>query len=129
MVIYGDMLSYFPELFETLTIWTQERDTVGRWSARENEQQISGIIQNTGGKNFKIDEGRFRLAKGLELWTGRGGLGAWFTEYRGQVFRMVGGNEWDREGGFFRYDLELLQGVDNDTGDGSSFNAGEGFFA
>ncbi|MBQ1778248.1 MAG: hypothetical protein IIZ93_08860 [Acidaminococcaceae bacterium] len=130
MSVYGDMLLYWPEQRRTLTIYDMKPKINGGWdkvvdqSGEVITQTITGIFQNTSGNQTRDGNGNLVHTKGQELWTETPGLADKFTDINGSVYRLTADNDWQNEGGFFRYSLNKVVGNNGAESDDAAWNLG-----
>lgn len=125
MSVYGDMLLFFPEQRRSLTVYAMEPKINGGWNkVLGSEQSITGIFQNTAGDQTRDQNGNLVHTKGMELWTETSGLADKFTEIHGSVYRLTADNDWEHEGGFFRYTLNKVVGNNGTESDNATWNLG-----
>lgn len=125
MSVYGDMLLYWPEQRRSLTVYAMEPKINGGWNkVLGSEQPITGVFQNTAGDQTRDSNGNLVHTKGMELWTETGALADKFTEINGSVYRLTADNDWESEGGFFRYTLNKVVGNNGTESDNATWNLG-----
>lgn len=128
--IYGDMLIAFPEQLQTLTVYAMTPKVNGGWDiVPESSKTVYGICQNTTANSIKENQGNLVNSGGLELWTDTGDLDGFFMSYSGSVYRVSGNNNWNAEGGFYRYTLEKLVGNNGTESSESPWNIGGNNFS
>lgn len=130
MSVYGDMLIFWPEQRRSLTVYDMKPKMNGGWdkvldqSGQLITQTITGVFQNTAGDQTRDGNGNLIHAKGMELWTETGGLADKFTDINGSVYRLTADNDWESEGGFFRYTLNKVVGNNGAESDNATWNLG-----
>lgn len=130
MSVYGDMLLFWPEQRRSLTVYDMKPKMNGGWdkvldqSGQLITQTITGVFQNTAGDQTRDGNGNLIHAKGMELWTETGGLADKFTDIDGSVYRLTADNDWESEGGFFRYTLNKVVGNNGAESDNATWNLG-----
>ena len=130
MSVYGDMLLYWPEQRRSLTIYNMIPKINGGWQKVLDQngdlitQTITGVFQNTSGDQTRDGNGNLVHIKGMELWTETGGLADKFTDINGSVYRLTADNDWEHEGGFFRYTLNKVVGNNGTESDNATWNLG-----
>lgn len=129
--IYGDMLLHFMEQMETLSAYRMTPMQGGGWTAVSGSTTVfQGIIQNTGGSRIKDGNGNLVKSDGMEVWTAQEGLSGAFLSYKGIIYRMgISDNDWTRQGGFIRYNLEKVVGNNGTESDNTSWNTGYNSFS
>lgn len=135
MSVYGDMLLFWPEQRRSLTLFDMKPKINGGWdkvtdplSGQVITITITGVYQNTGGDATIDGNGNLVHKKQMELWTETGGLSDKFTEYQGSTYRLKSDNDWESEGGFFRYSLEKVVGNNGTESDNAAWNTGANSF-
>jgi hypothetical protein len=130
MSVYGDMLLFWPEQRRSLTVYDMKPKMNGGWdkvldqSGQLITQTITGVFQNTAGAQTRDGNGNLIHTKGMELWTETGGLADKFTDINGSVYRLTADNDWESEGGFFRYTLNKVVGNNGAESDNATWNLG-----
>ena len=133
MSVYGDMLLYWPEQRRSLVVFDMKPKINGGWDKVVDQsgnlitQTITGVYQNTGGDSTVDSNGNLVHKKSLELWTETGGLDDKFTTYENNIYRLKGDNQWESEGGFFRYTLEKVVGNNGTESDNATWNTSNNF--
>ena len=134
MSVYGDMLLYWPEQRRSLTLYDMTPKINGGWDKVVDQSgnlittTITGVYQNTSGDSTTDQNGNLVHKKQLELWTETGGLSDKFTDYQGSVYRLKSDNDWESEGGFYRYQLEKVVGNNGAESDNATWNTGSSSF-
>ena len=124
MGIYGNMLLAFPEQYTQITVYSQKPNYNGGWITGNDQRAVSGIIQNTSGNQIKDSNGNLARSGGMEFWTAEGDLADLFTQINGDVYRLTSDNDWESEGGFFRYSLNKVVGNDGTESTDAAWNTG-----
>lgn len=133
MSVYGDMLLYWPEQRRSLTVFEMKPKINGGWDKVVDQQgnlitqTITGVYQNTGGDQTVDSNGNLVHKKQLELWTETAGLSDKFTTYENNIYRLTSDNQWESEGGFFRYTLEKVVGNNGTESDNATWNTSNNF--
>ena len=133
MSVYGDMLLYWPEQRRSLTVFDMKPKINGGWDKVVDQQgnlitqTITGVYQNTSGDQTVDSNGNLVHKKSLELWTETKGLEDKFTTYENSIYRLKADNQWESEGGFYRYTLEKVVGNDGTESDNATWNIGGNF--
>ena len=118
MIVYGDVLTAFPELLQNLHFWEGVPEVGGGYKIGQ-EVEVSGILLNTAsGQHFMSKDYGGGLALDIEnedlLWVQYDApvrLGLFFHHpYDGTVHRVV--KQWDRNqaGGYKRFVTERVNG-------------------
>lgn len=133
MSVYGDMLLHFPDQRRALTVFDMTPKINGGWNKVVDQsgnlitQTITGVYQNTGGDQTVDSNGNLVHKKSLELWTETKGLDDKFTTYEGSIYRLKADNQWESEGGFYRYTLEKVVGNNGTESDNATWNTSGNF--
>jgi hypothetical protein len=133
MSVYGDMLLYWPEQRRDLTLFDMKPKINGGWEQVVDQSgelitiTITGVYQNTSGDSTVDSNGNLVHKKSLELWTETSGLEDKFTTYEGNTYRLKADNQWESEGGFYRYTLEKVVGNNGAESDNAAWNTSGNF--
>ena len=128
--IYGDMLLHFLEQMENLSAYKMTPKQGAGWdTVAGSTVTFKGIIQNTGGSRIKDGNGNLVKTDGMEVWTQKAGISGYFMNYGGLTYRLVGDNNWSRQGGFIRYSLEKVVGNNGTESDNTTWNTGYNSFS
>ena len=133
MSVYGDMLLYWPEQRRSLTVFDMRPKINGGWDKVVDQQgnlittTITGVYQNTSGDQTVDSNGNLVHKKSLELWTETKGLEDKFTTYENSIYRLKADNQWESEGGFYRYTLEKVVGNNGTESDNATWNTSGNF--
>jgi hypothetical protein len=129
MSVYGDLLLAFPEQKRSLTVYQMKAKINGGWDIIDgSSKNVSGIYQNTRGKQLKDSNGNLVASAGFEFWTSDQELDGWFTQIKGNVYRLISSNNWTYEGGYERYSLEKVVGNNGTESVDITWNTGENSF-
>jgi hypothetical protein len=126
MGVYGEMLDFFPEQFRSGTYFEQEpliNDGYTRGEIPPDETPITGVFQNNTSDIFD-GNGNLVKRKGLYLWIMTPLVEGRFVRFQDVVYRIVVGNEWPSEGGFYEYQIKRLVGSNGDDAIEPAFNLG-----
>ena len=127
--IYGDSLIAWPEQQQTFQTYSMTPKINAGWTIDEDsEQTIVGIFQHTREKQLKDSNGNLINSEGGELWTASGGQDGRFIKIENKVFRLNVSNNWSKEGGFYRYGLEMVVGNNGTEHDNTTWNFGRDTF-
>ena len=133
MSVYGDMLLYWPEQRRSLTLFDMKPKVNGGWDKVVDQNgdlitiTVTGVYQNTSGDSTVDSNGNLVHKKQLELWTETGGLEDKFTTYENKIYRLKADNQWESEGGFYRYTLEKVVGNNGTESDNATWNTSGNF--
>lgn len=127
--VYGDMLLSFSEQNRTVTVFSMTAKINGGYSVVDgSERDIIGIYQHSTGGQLKDANGNLIRSDGLELWTTENGLEGMFLRHPdSNYYRLISVNDWNFEGGFYRYSLQKVVGNATKSDD-ASWNIGGGSF-
>lgn len=120
MAVYGNLLSAFPELMRTITVWTRDD--------KSDQRLIRGVYMPTRGDRLKNQKytSRGQAVQYFEddcLFVGRSfrdrvAEGDYFySPQDARVCRIVGKADWQFEGGFTRFITERVTGANVDQQD------------
>ncbi len=132
--VYGDMLLAWPEQRRALVLFDMKPKINGGWDKVVDQsgdlitKTVTGVYQNTSGDSTVDNNGNLVHKKNLEFWTEEKGLDDKFTTYEGSVYRLKSDNQWESEGGFFRYSLEKVVGNNGTESDNATWNTGSNSF-
>lgn len=129
MSVYGDLLLAFPEQRRKLTVYKMTPKINGGWTADGESEVVTGLYQNSSGKHLKDSNGNLVQTAGFEFWTERGNLDGYFTQIKGNVYRLNSSNDWNYEGDFSRYSLEKVVGNDGAESVDITWNIGADTFS
>jgi hypothetical protein len=118
--VFGDQLSFFPELLENYEVFNMDARTPAGYGKRYNVRKVRGYFSWISGGAMGI-EGDLRTENEVAtLWvrepfagTNRGASirqGS-YIEIDGKIFVFKHDDGFRREGAFSRYDLQLAAGV------------------
>jgi hypothetical protein len=111
--VYGDMLGFFPELFERFLTYQMLPKTVAGFEEKTNERTVRGIFQFIKASDVEFEGDTTAEAIYPTFWT-RAELpqDSYILDSYGNLFRRVRENSWKRIGAFSVYRLEAVIGVD-----------------
>lgn len=110
-MIYGDMLSYFPEQFRMFDYFTMKPNVVSSYTKRENIKRIRGIFQYMKKGELRREEDTLSDANIPTFWTREKlKVGEGFIQKEDELYRIVNPADWLFEGGFNCYVLESFVG-------------------
>lgn len=114
--VYGNMLLAFCEQRRAFTVYEMTATVNAGYERVENSEiNITGILQNTGGKHLQNVNGNLAETALFELWTESEDLQGMFFDFAGDVYRIVSLNGWNFEGGFCRYSIEKVVGNNGES--------------
>jgi hypothetical protein len=130
MAVYGDMLLYFSEQRRSLTVYQQTPLINGGWEkVIDSDLVVTGILQNTKPSQIKDGNGNLVLSSGFEFWSETGNLNDYFTQIKDKVYRLISMQDWETEGGFYRYSLDKVVGNNGSESDDTAWNLGPNSFS
>ena len=124
--VYGEMLLYFPEQFRSGTYFDQQPLINSGFTRGEDpppEEPITGVFQNNI-TDIHDKNGNLVKRKGLYFWTQTLLDEGKFIRFESVVYRIVAGNDWPSEGGFYEYPIERVGADNGDDATEPSFNTG-----
>jgi hypothetical protein len=126
MGVYGNFFYPFPEQFRSGTYFFQEPKINSGYDRGEDppdETPIIGIFQNNA-TDVHDKNGNLMKRKGLYLWVESVLQEGCFVRFEDVVYRIVNGNDWPSEGGFYEYGIERLGGDNGDDTTEPAINTG-----
>jgi hypothetical protein len=130
MAVYGDMLLFFSEQRRSLTVYQQTPLINGGWEkVLDSDLVVTGIFQNTKPSQIKDGNGNLVLSSGFEFWSETGNLNDYFTQIKDKVYRLISMQDWETEGGFYRYSLDKVVGNNGSETDDTAWNLGPNSFS
>lgn len=130
MAVYGDMLLFFSEQRRSLTVYQQTPLINGGWEkVIDSDLVVTGIFQNTKPSQIKDSNGNLVLSSGFEFWSETGNLNDYFTQIKDKVYRLISMQDWETEGGFYRYSLDKVVGNNGSETDDTAWNLGPNSFS
>jgi hypothetical protein len=114
--VYGDQLTFFPELMEQHTVFRMDPRKVGGYGKRYDERKIVGYFSYIKGGKLEIEGDLLTENQNATFWVKdkTGGKGiirqGEFLERNGDIYRFVHDDGFSREGGFIVYNLQLVAG-------------------
>lgn len=118
MAIFGDMLSFFPELKRKYVTFRAQPLVTGMYGPRTDESTIIGILQYMKYGDI-VKQGNLEADTEVPvLWT-RGELfiDSYLIDEDGVVFKRTKPNDWHNYGGFRAYVLETVIGATEQESD------------
>lgn len=110
-MIYGDMLSYFPEQFRMFDYFTMKPNVVSSYTKRENIKKVRGIFQYMKKGELRREEDTLNDINIPTFWTREKlKVGEGFIQKDDELYRIVNPADWLFEGGFNCYVLESFVG-------------------
>lgn len=124
--IYGVMTYAFPEQRRAGTYFNQDpkiNSGYDRGIDPPDETPIIGIFQNNE-SDVKDGNGNIVKRQGLYLWVEQQLTLEYFVRFADVVYRVISGNDWPFEGGFYEYGIERLVGDNGDESKEPAWNIG-----
>lgn len=110
MAIYGDMLSFFPELFVSFDYYSLSTKVKSGYDNRQDLGKITGIFQYLKKGELKRENDTITSVEVPTIWTRDTLVEGNFIVYRDINYRIVKNATWLFEGGFSCYILEEFVG-------------------
>lgn len=110
--VYGDVLSFFPELMQMVTTFTATAKSGGGYYKHTDSREIIGVLQHVKKGKFQKDGDVASDVLTPMFWTEESlGRNAYIETDTGDLYRRVQNGSWFREGGMYVYVLEAVTGV------------------
>lgn len=110
-MIYGDMLSFFPEQFRAFKYFQMNPQPVSSYSKRYNEKDVRGIFQYMKKGELRREEDTLADVNVPTFWTRtKLPVTEGFLEKDEELYKIVNPSDWHFEGGFYIYVLETFVG-------------------
>ena len=129
MGVYGDMLAYFPELFEKATVFPMMPKTVAGYEPRPVGTVVYGVFQFRTKNNLDAENMTLVETHAAEFWTEAVLEEGLFLvrELDGLIYRITRDNNWDFSGSYHKYLVDTVAGnTDTQTPD-SDVNLDKGY--
>lgn len=111
MAIYGDQLSFFPELFRNFTYFHMKPQPVASYSTRENLGTVRGIFQYMKKGELLRENETLEDTNVPTFWTRtKLKVGNFIVKEEDELYRITNQANWLFEGGFNCYVLETFVG-------------------
>ena len=120
--VYGDVLSAFPELFDTYTIFLMKPKPGGGFGARYGQVQIDGIFRNVPGGKLGVQAENLEPNSINSFWcyaedSGNVRQGS-YMEVDGSLYKLTKDNSYRKESGFVKFTASIVPGpTDKQTPD------------
>ena len=109
-VIYGDMLSFFPELMRRIFLYEKSPTLIAGHTDKVNLRDSSGVLQFCKAGDVVVNGNTLNDVDAPVLWT-RSEIGMnTYIEVDAIEYRRTKNNDFVREGGFNVYMLETIVG-------------------
>lgn len=130
MAVYGDMLSFFPELFRMFDYFHMSPQAVASYSTRESLGQVRGVFQYVKKGDLIRENDTEADVNVPTLWTRRKlQVGDYFIVADDTLFRITTDYPWKYEGGFYCYGLETFVGNSDVQEEDPDVSLGENDYA
>ena len=113
MGVYGEMMLFWPEQFREMQYFDMMPGINSGFAVDTPAVTIYGVIQNAA-STIKESNGNLISSDHMTLWTETKLERGKFILFDSITFRIVNGNDWPTEGGFYMYTIERVVG-DNGT--------------
>lgn len=111
MAVYGDMLSFFPELIRQFDYFRMLPKPVASYSTRELLGKVRGVFQYMKKGDLLRENDTEADVDIPTLWTTQKlNVGNYFIIADDVLFRITTNFQWMYEGGFYCYGLETFVG-------------------
>lgn len=114
MAVYGDVLSFFGEQFQTATYFSMSNDVTSGFSGRKVLGKVLGVFQYMKRGDLYRENDALSDVSVPTFWTRRKLDVGKFIELPGDedTYRITNGQPWKHEGSFYVYVLETVSGND-----------------
>lgn len=113
MSIYGDTLSFFPELFEKFQTFCMSPIPVAGFKERTDEGFIVGVLQFVKSGQLDFEAGTTADVTNPTFWTRTKMKGnQYIIDSDDVMYRRADKNDWKKVGSFYVYILEEVVGID-----------------
>lgn len=110
-MIYGDMLSFFPEQFRMFDYFHMTPHNIASYSKRESLGKVRGVFQYMKKGELKRENDTLSDMNVPTLWTRQKlNVGDFFIQKDDELYRIINPADWLFEGGFCCYVLETVVG-------------------
>lgn len=124
MGVYGDMLLFWPEQLREMQYFNMLPNINSGFTIDSSAVTIWGVIQNAASA-IKESNGNLISSDHMNLWTESKLTRGWFILFDSTTYRIVNGNDWPSEGGFYMYTIERAVG-DNGSSNSTDWTVGVG---
>ena len=111
MGVYGDMLSFFPELRRVFSNFEMKVKLVSGYEPRINERKVTGVLQYKKAGSLDIEGDNLADTDVPVFYTRIECKKGSFLSDLNNVYRISKDNKWYFEGGFYCYVLEKVIGT------------------
>jgi len=128
---FGNMLTMFPETKIVVDYFDMQPLHGGGYGPRTDWSKVYGILQCTTGRRVRHANGNKIIGRGMRFWTETPLQAGRFISDGVYTYTLAipSQDDWDREAGFYIYDLERVTGQDGTETVEPSFNHGVGSLA
>lgn len=109
-MIYGDLLSFFPELFRNFEYSTMKPQVVASYSKREVLGSVRGVFQYMKKGELRRENDTLSDTEIPTFWTREKLVVGNFITKEDELYRITNNASWLYEGGFNCYVMELMIG-------------------
>lgn len=108
--VYGDMLAYFPELFEKATVFSMDPKVVAGYADRPEGTVVYGVFQFRTKNNLNSENMTLVQTHTAEFWTESIIEEGMFLkrELDGLLYRITRDNNWDFSGRYHKYLVDTV---------------------
>lgn len=123
MGVYSpDMLLHFPEQLRPFQYFNMEPGMNSGYTLDGSPVTVWGVIQNAASM-IKESHDNLISSDHMNVWIDTKLTRGWFLSFENIIFRIVNGNDWPFEGGYYMYTIERLVG-NNGTPDATTWDKG-----
>ena len=123
MGVYSpDMLLHFPEQLRPFLYFNATADINSSYTPVGSPVTVWGVIQNAA-SSIKESQGNLISSDHMNVWIDTQLTRGWFLSFSSVMYRIVNGNDWPFEGGYYMYTIERVVG-DNGTPVTQTWNKG-----
>ena len=118
--VYGDMLAYFPELFEEATVFSMEPKNIAGYEQRPEGTVVYGVFEFRTKNNLNSENMALVQTHTAEFWTEAVIEEGYFLkrELDGLLYRITRDNNWNYSGHYHKYLVDTVAGnTDEQTED------------
>lgn len=124
--VYGDMLSFFPELFRMFDYFKMTPSPVASYTSREDLGKVRGVFQYMKKGELHREEESLSDVSVPTIWTRKKlSVGDYFISFDDETFRIINSASWLFEGGFYCYVLETVVGNTDEQTEHEYVNLGQ----
>lgn len=109
-MIYGDMLSYFPELFRKFDYYEMFPKVSASYTKREKAGTVKGVLQFMKRGELRRENDTLADTEIPTFWTRSTMKVGQFMDIEGEIYKITNKADWLFAGGFNCFVLELMIG-------------------